>query len=663
MKSLYSFRLSNKLTSTGSSVTISNVRFWNTVATFTNESLVLTTDDGTTFEMCTGTAAAGTLTLLTRWLDNSDTKVPVVGNQKDWWSGTLVYVAALASDIFDKDAAGMQTESGWVTFSGNNTFSGTNTFSSTTNATLILQNVTTAQRLALTGVANWTIVYDTTLWLNMQYKAWVWATIDTGTATPAITESALGTAQEATQVQFDAGTKTGSVGDLMPTPDKIQKMIYTATPKTSMVAADLLGISDSAAGNINKSIRLDNLETQIKTDLAIQNQALVDSTYMMWEAVTAGQCVFLETWPTFAVASNKQNIGDVVGNTRVAFPVISTGVDTTTFKVSICKTSSPSVNLNFRLETDNAGSPSGTLFHANATATIAAASLTTSLADTTMTRAGAFTAPTIGTKCWLVVGQASDTVNGTNYYNIGYSTNDTTTRGLELWNTTWWAIATSKRCYISWAMIQNQLLSLTDSDFAYKVDLYWISTESKWIGAYPKLTLQGINTNQSGLTYETPYYLSWTPWAISSTAGTNKKTVWLGIADSKISVLYTNEQVWLWTLYTTFSLPTSRALSTGAYVKYKTATIICSWRYIVSLYVVWSGGSQAYWKIYKNWVAYWTERNANGTPATFTENLYFSKWDTCELRWYCASAGSLANFTWTYYVMSWSQFTAINTTD
>ena len=53
------------------------------------------------------------------------------------------------------------------------------------------------------------------------------------------------------------------------------------------------------------------------------------------------------------------------------------------FKVNICKTASPTQNLNFRIETDNAGSPSGTPV-TNGTARVAAASLSTSLADTTL---------------------------------------------------------------------------------------------------------------------------------------------------------------------------------------------------------------------------------------------------------------------------------------
>ena len=51
--------------------------------------------------------------------------------------------------------------------------------------------------------------------------------------------------------------------------------------------------------------------------------------------------------------------------------------------------------------------------------------------------------------------------------------------------------------YASSTLFQDKLLSLTDADFAYKVDLVGISTETKAIGTYPKLTIQGINSNQS----------------------------------------------------------------------------------------------------------------------------------------------------------------------
>ena len=85
--------------------------------------------------------------------------------------------------------------------------------------------------------------------------------------------------------------------------------------------------------------------------------------------------MFIENAPTTAQATSAQNIGDVLANTRVSFPVFGSGVAGTTVALNLAKTGSPSVNLNVRIETDNAGSPSGTLVNANATGTIAAASL------------------------------------------------------------------------------------------------------------------------------------------------------------------------------------------------------------------------------------------------------------------------------------------------
>jgi hypothetical protein len=52
------------------------------------------------------------------------------------------------------------------------------------------------------------------------------------------------------------------------------------------------------------------------------------------------------------------------------------------------------------------------------------------------------------------------------------------------------SINSAKRCYISSNLFQDKLLSLTDADFAYKVDLYGIATATGAIGSYPKLTIQ-----------------------------------------------------------------------------------------------------------------------------------------------------------------------------
>jgi hypothetical protein len=64
-----------------------------------------------------------------------------------------------------------------VIFSGNNSFTRTNTFASTTVATLLLQNVTTAQMNALTGVTNGAMVYNTDAGNTYQYIGGAWAAV------------------------------------------------------------------------------------------------------------------------------------------------------------------------------------------------------------------------------------------------------------------------------------------------------------------------------------------------------------------------------------------------------------------------------------------------------------------------------------------------------
>lgn len=97
--------------------------------------------------------------------------------------------------------------------------------------------------------------------------------------------------------------------------------------------------------------------------------------------------LFLDTVVPFALATAQQPISYSAFNTRVELPVFGSGVASNTFKLALKKTGTPAQNLNVRIETDNAGVASGTLFHANGTSAITGASLTTSFVDTTITLA------------------------------------------------------------------------------------------------------------------------------------------------------------------------------------------------------------------------------------------------------------------------------------
>lgn len=203
---------------------------------------------------------------------------------------------------------------------------------------------------------------------------------------------------------------------------------------------------------------------------------VVDSLYSdlfaAGEAIGITDAVFVEWCETQSNAINSQNIGRVGVNTRISFPIFGSGNSGSTLKLNLSKTWSPSVSLGFRIETDDwSGNPSWTLFDANAIGTVSAGSLTTSLEDTTVTLWGSFTIPN-GQKCHVVWYQWtywSETVNDSNFYNIWYSSKNTTTRFWKFWNGSAWSngsgiVATENSLYV-----QNSWGAETQS-YGYRIE-------------------------------------------------------------------------------------------------------------------------------------------------------------------------------------------------
>lgn len=102
---------------------------------------------------------------------------------------------------------------------------------------------------------------------------------------------------------------------------------------------------------------------------------------MPWEDIDILETIFNESWITFAEATTVQNIGDVAWNTRYAIKWFWNWSAMWRLKASIKKILSPSVDLNLRIENDNAWSPSWTLVDSHAVANIPVAILTTSFVD------------------------------------------------------------------------------------------------------------------------------------------------------------------------------------------------------------------------------------------------------------------------------------------
>lgn len=279
--------------------------------------------------------------------------------------------------------------------------------------------------------------------------------------------------------------------------------------------------------------------------------SLYDSTYYAGETGSAGQAVFIEPVTPFASATWEQYVGDVANNTRVSFPVFWTGISSSTIKLSIKKFVSPSVTFSVRIETDNAGSPSGTLAHANAYGTVSAWTVTTSFVDTTITLNGAFTL-TAWVRYHVVVfagTYTSETVDTTNFYAIGFSTVNSTTRFWKHYNgsvwtdgsgsvvtenasfsewwggadtaSIWYRILANTNCYVNSATISLNTTATRLRIFTDAGVLLWTATITAKVGTFsPVITLVSwnyyrIEADNSWASYQTyfdssPTFPTWT---------------------------------------------------------------------------------------------------------------------------------------------------------
>ena len=87
-----------------------------------------------------------------------------------------------------------------------------------------------------------------------------------------------------------------------------------------------------------------------------------------------------------------------------------------------------------------------------------------------------------------------------------------------------------------------------------------------------------------------------------------------------------------WTTITMCSSTTVTTTNSATYIKKYQATIQRSWTYTVTFWIKTWWSWLYYGRIYKNGVAFWTERTSNTTSYdTFNENLTFAAWDTVEL--------------------------------
>lgn len=197
-----------KLTTSGSSVTISTDIERSAAVTLTDAANILfVSADWWTIERMTCTAATGTLTIVTRWLDQSTSPSEVSGLKKERKTGTLIKVVHAASDIVDIDADN--------TFTWDNTFSwdviiswaSTSVDMNAAIEGLRVPNLTTAQ-LDTLKANNGIIAYDTDLWDYYGTNSWAvnpfasWST-QANTSTTIAGKSETSTSTESSDADSD----------------------------------------------------------------------------------------------------------------------------------------------------------------------------------------------------------------------------------------------------------------------------------------------------------------------------------------------------------------------------------------------------------------------------------------------------------------------------
>lgn len=285
-------------------------------------------------------------------------------------------------------------------------------------------------------------------WLYYDAVWWVWTARSNGWTSPNAALWVAGKTELPTPTHILNGTNTSGTGNPL-----------------CVQPGHLKDVKDSLTSLIN----------------AVSSDSFKNIGFYAWQSIAVNDATFLEYMTTFSLATNALNISRVAWDTRISIPIFGSWVAFTTFKAALRKVGTPTQNLNFRIESDNAWNPSWTPV-TNGTSTIAQASLTTSFADTTLTLAWSVTL-TIGVRYWLVIFQGtywSETVSNTNYYDIWFTAIDTTPR---------WVLARS------WSAWSNPYwLAVTDDD-NITLSLTSTTTTSRWyrVQALQDIVITTIN--------------------------------------------------------------------------------------------------------------------------------------------------------------------------
>jgi len=348
------------------------------------------------------------------------------------------------------------------------------------------------------------------------------------TQTPSATTKAIGNAESATSIRLTLIPDTVSTF----TDDQFGVQNLADTTKTLDVdlSGNTTGVDTTLAftGTVDQTITFPDGDITLATTAQIPTTTTGSIRNMVDGGATAGTIVYIDQAATYAQVDTISDLpfGKISASpVEQAFPVVGSGASMSSMKLALKKAGTPTDNARFRIETDSAGEPSGTLADANATGDVAGGGLSTSYADTTITFAGAFTL-TAGTKYW-VVHTRSGSQNNTNFFYAG-AYKKHSIFAYKAFTSSWGASSINYTAYWSAAAgFETSVLAPTNA-----VAPATIISAINYLGpvettvAFGAVTtvvvsaLADVSAKQGALTPGASYYLSDTAGEISTTAGT-----------------------------------------------------------------------------------------------------------------------------------------------
>ncbi|MGH7174808.1 MAG: hypothetical protein ACREGR_00415 [Minisyncoccia bacterium] len=264
---------------------------------------------------------------------------------------------------------------------------------------------------------------------------------------------------------------------------------------------------------------------------ALPSSQVLAKQYTTGEALTAGMPVYIadgtlnestttNTLFNTTYAANL-NFGDTSATQKMAFSfTVSQATAPTLLSTKLYSGGSPTDNATFAIQSDSAGSPSGTSLY---TASVAGTGISNSGTAISVALTGSGTLQT-STTYWLVFGRSSS-VNGSNYYKVQQCTSACSSSNYSAYNGSTWSASSGSlyqaTIYQAIAQISGEVYQASANTTGRYLNYIGLADGTYATGTPANIDVAGIVSGMSGLTAGTNYYVSNTLGTLGTSAGGN----------------------------------------------------------------------------------------------------------------------------------------------